>query len=49
MQNHEISHTIKQPCSVFILKKSRNALNLMKQCTLTKQSGKLNILIYSKL
>ena len=43
---HKISHSIKQPCSSVCLKK---ALKLAEKCcTLTKQSGKSNILIYSK-
>ena len=50
---YKISHSIKQPCRSVCLKKSinlRNVSKLLKQCsTLTKQSGKSNVSVYSKL
>ena len=41
---YKISHSIKQPCNSVCLKRARNALKLLKQCsTLAKQSGKSNM------
>ena len=46
----KISYSIKQPCGSICLKRVSNASKLLKQrSTLAKQSGKSNILIYSKL